>query len=188
MLGAVALLSLSLLGSLVLMSAAMQNSARFGALYSVLLLSNTAGLLAFVGLISINVRRLARQLRAREPGARLTLRMLAIFVALAVLPVTVLYSFSLDFLKRGLDSWFDVQIGQALEGALELGREALDLRMRELLSQTETMAEEIGQGAHERTTLNLDALRDPDSIVVASAWTPGRRYSIPCAPTAAPMN
>ncbi|MBK8959081.1 MAG: HAMP domain-containing protein [Proteobacteria bacterium] len=173
MLGAVALLSLSLLGSLVLMSAAMQNSARFGALYSVLLLSNTAGLLAFVGLISINVRRLARQLRAREAGARLTLRMLVIFVALAVLPVTVLYSFSLDFLKRGIDSWFDVRIGQALESALELGREALDLRMRELLSQTEAMAEEIGQGAPERTTLNLDALRDPDSIVVASAWTPG---------------
>lgn len=173
MLGAVALLSLSLLGTLVLMSAAMQNSARFGALYSVLLLSNTAGLLAFVGLISINVRRLARQLRAREPGARLTLRMLVIFVALAVLPVTVLYSFSLDFLKRGIDSWFDVQIGQALDSALELGREALDLRMRELLSQTEAMAEEIGQGSPERTTLNLDALRDPDSIVVASAWTPG---------------
>ena len=173
MLGAVALLSLSLLGTLVLMSAAMQNSAKFGALYSVLLLSNTAGLLAFVGLIGINVRRLASQLRRREPGARLTLRMLLIFVALAVLPVTVLYSFSLDFLRRGIDSWFDVRIGQALDSALELGREALDLRMRELLSQTEAMAEEIGQGASERTTLNLDALRDPDSIVVASTWTPG---------------
>ncbi len=173
MLGAVALLSLSLLGSLVLMSGAMQNSTKFGALYSVLLLSNTAGLLTFVALIGINVRRLARQLRAREPGARLTLRMLVIFVALAVLPVTVLYGFSLDFLRRGIDSWFDVRIGQALEGALELGREALDLRMRDLLSQTETMAEEIGQGAPERTPLNLDALRDPDSIVVASTWTPG---------------
>ena len=173
MLGAVALLSLSLLGSLVLMSGAMQNSTKFGALYSVLLLSNTAGLLTFVALIGINVRRLARQLRAREPGARLTLRMLVIFVALAVLPVTVLYGFSLDFLRRGIDSWFDVRIGQALEGALELGREALDLRMRDLLSQTETMAEEIGQGASERTPLNLDALRDPDGIVVASTWTPG---------------
>ena len=70
MLGAVALLSLSLLGTLVLMSAAMQNSAKFGALNSVLLLSNTAGLLAFVGLIGINVRRLASQLRRREPGLR----------------------------------------------------------------------------------------------------------------------
>ena len=173
MLGAVALLSLSLLGSLVLMSGAIQNSTKFGALYSVLLLSNTVGLLAFVGLIGINVRRLARQLRAREAGARLTLRMLVIFVALAVLPVTVLYSFSLDFLKRGIDSWFDVRIGQALESALELSREALDLRMRDLLSQTEIMAEEFGQGTPERTPLNLDALHDPGSIVAASNWTPG---------------
>ena len=172
MLGAVGLLSLSLLGSLVLMSAAMQNSARFGALYSVLLLSNTAGLLAFVGLIGINVRRLAHQLRAREPGARLTLRMLVIFVALAVLPVTVLYSFSLDFLKRGIDSWFDVRIGQALEGALELSREALDLRMRELLSQTETMAEEIG----------------PTVLSWPAPGPPARPCSTPSVPIAAPMN
>ncbi|MBX9605592.1 MAG: HAMP domain-containing protein [Gammaproteobacteria bacterium] len=174
MLGTVGLLTLSLLGSLVLMSAAMQNSDRFGALYSVLLLSNTAGLMAFVWLIGVNVRRLLRQIRAREPGARLTLRMLVIFVALAVLPVTVLYTFSLDFLRRGIDSWFDVRVGDALQSSLELSREALDLRMRELLSQTESMAEEITQGAPpERTTLNLDALRDPGSIVTASAWTPG---------------
>jgi len=172
-LGAVALLSASLLGSLILMSVAMQDSARFGALYSILLLTNSAGLLALAGLIAINLRRLRRQLRAREPGSRLTLRLLVFFVALAVLPVTVLYIFSLDFLKRGIDSWFDVRVDRALEAALELGREALDLRMRDLLTQTEAMADEIAQGTPERAVLNLDALRDPDSIVVASAWTPG---------------
>ena len=170
---AVGLLTLSLLASLVLMSAAMQNSARFGALYSIMLLTNSAGLVAFIGLIGINVRRLLQQLRMRTPGARLTLRMLVIFVALAVIPVTVLYVFSLDFLKRGIDSWFDVRVDQALEGALELGRDALDLRMRDLLSQTESMAEEIAQGAPERTTLNLEALREPDNVVAASTWTPG---------------
>jgi nitrogen fixation/metabolism regulation signal transduction histidine kinase len=171
-LASVALLSLALLGSLVLMSAAMQNSARFGAIYSILLVTNAAGLLAFVALIGINVGRLVRQLRARAPGARLTLRMLLIFVTLAVVPVTILYSFSLDFLRRGIDSWFDVRVAQALDSALELGREALDLRMRGLLTQTEAMAEELAQGTPERATLNLDALRQPDSIVVASEWTP----------------
>ncbi len=171
-LGAVALLSLSLLGSLILMSGAIQNSARFGALYSILLLTNTIGLLAFVILIGINVRRLVGQLRTRQPGARLTLRMLIIFVLLAVAPVTVLYGFSLDFLRRGVDSWFDVQIGDALSGSLELAREALDVRMRHLLAQTERMADELEQGTSERTTLNLDALRNPNSIVVASSWLP----------------
>ena len=172
-LGSVALLSVSLLGSLILMSAAIQNSEKFGALYAILLISNSAGLLAFIVLIGINVRRLTRQLRSGEPGARLTLRMLLIFVALAVTPVIVLYSFSVDFLRRGIDSWFDVRIERALEDALELGREALDLRMRQLLGQTELMADELARGTPRGTTLNLDALRNPDSFVAGGTWEPG---------------
>ncbi|MGE0482891.1 MAG: PAS domain-containing sensor histidine kinase [Gammaproteobacteria bacterium] len=172
-LGAVAAMSLVLLGSLILMSGAMQDSARFGALFSILLLTNTIGLLVFIVLIAVNVRRLVRQLRARRPGSRLTLRLLVFFVALAVAPVTVLYGFSLDFLRRGIDSWFDARIDAALDDALALGREALDLRMRQLLGQTERMADELSQGSPERTPLSLDLLRNPDSIVVASAWVPG---------------
>jgi len=138
-----------------------------------LLLTNSIGLLAFAVLIGINIRRLVAQLRERQPGARLTLRMLVIFVILAVVPVTVLYGFSLDFLRRGVDSWFDVRIGAALTDSLELSREALDLHMRRLLARTERMADELEQGPPQRTTLNLDALRSPNSIVVASNWTPG---------------
>lgn len=172
-LGAIALLSVSLLGSLILMGGAIQNSTKFGALFSILLLTNSIGLLAFVVLIGINVRRLVRQLRTRQAGARLTLRMLIIFVVLAIVPVTVLYGFSLDFLRRGIDSWFDVRIGDAMSDSLELGREALDLHMRQRLAQTQQMAEELANGSPARTTLNLDALRNPNSIVVASAWIPG---------------
>jgi hypothetical protein len=171
-LGAIGLLGLSLLGSLILMSVALQNSARFGALYSILLLCNTAGLIAFIALIGLNLRHLVRQLRRHEPGARLTLRMLIIFVTLAVTPVIVLYGFSLDYLRRGIDGWFDVRIEQALADALELSREALDVRMRGFLSRSEAMAEELAQGSMERSTLNLDALRRPDSIVSATSWVP----------------
>lgn len=169
----VGLLSASLLGSLVLMSAAIQNSGRFGALFSVLLLTNLLGLCAFVGLIVINARDLLRKLRQRQPGARLTLRMLMIFVALSVLPVLVLYAFSINFLARGVDSWFDVRIGDALDDALELSRSALDLRMREVLSQTEKVAEEMGLGSEPSGVLNLDALRNPGSTIVANSWDPG---------------
>ncbi len=169
----VGLLSLSLLGSLILMSAAIQNSGRFGALFSVLLVTNLLGLGAFVGLIVINARELLRQLRARQPGSRLTLRMLVTFVALSVLPIAVLYAFSINLLARGVDSWFDVRIDQALDDALELSRRALDLRMREVLNQTEKVAEEIGRGFETSSVLNLDALRNPGSTIVADAWAPG---------------
>ena len=171
-LAAVSLLSLSLLASLVLMSAAIQNSNKFGTTYSVLLILNSVGLLAFIALIAINIRRLVKQLKRREAGARLTLRMLVMFVTLAIVPVLIVYGFSLDFLRRGIDSWFDVEIDRALNDSLELSRAALDLKMRELLSQTEQMAYEVGRGSRVPTPLNLDALRNPDSTVVANAAVP----------------
>jgi PAS domain S-box-containing protein len=170
-LAAVSLLSISLLASLVLMSAAIQNSNKFGATYSVLLVLNSVGLLTFIALIAINLQRLLKQLRAREPGARLTLRMLVIFVTLAVVPVLVVYGFSLDFLRRGIDSWFDVQIDRALNDSLELSRAALDLKMRDLLGQTEQMAYEVGQGSRPPAPLNLDVLRNPGSTIAVNSGT-----------------
>ena len=92
--GTIGLLSVSLLASLVLMSAAIQNSGRFGDLFSLLLITNLLGLAAFTAIIALNVRELLRKLRRRAPGARLTLRMLTIFVMLSVLPICVLFSFS----------------------------------------------------------------------------------------------
>jgi nitrogen fixation/metabolism regulation signal transduction histidine kinase len=172
----VALLGLSLLVSLVLMSAAIQNSERLGKLFSILLVSNCVGLLGFGVLLIVNARRLIGQLRRRQPGARLTLRMLVIFLALSVLPILVLYGFSLDFLRRGMDSWFDVRIEHALQDSLELSRTSLELRMRELLAQTEKLAEEIGQGngSNAGAVLDLRALRNPDSTVVANSWDSNR--------------
>jgi nitrogen fixation/metabolism regulation signal transduction histidine kinase len=171
----VVLLGMSMLGSLILIGAALQNSQRFDALFTYLLLTNGAGLLGFALLLVANVRELVMQLRARQPGARLTLRMVVIFVALSVLPLLVLYAFSLDFLKRGVDSWFDARIDRALEDALELSRNALDLRTRELLAQTETLAGELTRGPRRDSMLDLSAfsisaLHEPDGTVAADPW------------------
>ena len=68
----VGVLSLLLLVSLLMMSDATQNSMRFGRLYSGLLVMNSLGLITFVVLILLNIRRLVRQLRAGEPGSRLS--------------------------------------------------------------------------------------------------------------------
>ncbi len=156
----VALLSASLLCSLVLMSGAIQNSTKFGSLYAVLLLSNAFGILAFMIIIGRNIWKLIQQLRTKQAGARLTLRMVILFTILAVVPVTILYGFSLDFLRRGVDSWFDLKVSDALSDSLELGRESLDLRMRQLLLQTEKMANELSEIPAEITSLNLGALKN----------------------------
>ncbi len=154
-LGLVALL----LVSLKLMSDATENSTRFGELYSVLLLINALGLVTLGGLVGWNLIRLIGQVRARRAGAGLTVRMVAMFVILAVTPVLVVYYFSLQFLHRGIDSWFDVRIERALDDALELSRTSLESRMRELLKQSQLMAGEISAVDAERLPGALEDAR-----------------------------
>jgi len=106
-------LFLLLLVSLKFMSDATHNSEQFGRLYSLLLLTNALGLVVLIGLISGNLYWLLMQYRRRAAGARLTSRLVVMFVILAVVPVSVVYYFSLQFLQRGIDSWFNVQIEAA---------------------------------------------------------------------------
>ena len=61
-----------------------------------------------------------------------------------ILPLLVVYLFSLDFLDRGIDSWFRVEIRQGLNDALVLSRAALDLRIREHGERTERFAQRLG--------------------------------------------
>ena len=149
-----------LLASLVLMSNATEGSARFGQLYSVLLIINSLGLLILGGLITWNLIRLLTQVRQHRAGARLTVRMVAMFVILAVTPVIVVYYFSLQFLHKGIDSWFDVRIEQALEDALDLSRTSLSVRMRELMKQTERLAIDLSTDDGASSAVRLeDALQ-----------------------------
>jgi len=134
-----------LLVSLSLMSDAIEDSARFSELYGWLLAANAIGLVLLCGLILFNLLRLVRQVRARHAGARLTARLVIVFAILAVTPVVVVYHFSLKFLHDGIDSWFDVRIEKALEDAIELGRTALGIRMREHLKQTQLMASALAE-------------------------------------------
>lgn len=165
-------LSLILLASLLMMSNATEDSQRFGQLYSVLLAVNALGLITFLVLIVLNVRQLYRDLHARRPGARLRRRMLSLFVALSVSPLLVVYGFSIDFLGRGVDSWFDVRVARALKDALDLSRGALDQQTRKLLKQTEQLAYELMEGPISVTPLDLRALRDPSSTVVTDPALP----------------
>ena len=144
-----------LLISLSFMSDATHNSERFGQLYSWLLIINAAGLVILGALVVANIIKLISQQRNQVVGARLTTRMVLMFVVLAIVPVTVVYYFSLQFLQRGIDSWFDVRIEQALDDALDLSRAALDVRLRDVLRQTERMADEISESTSATLSLNL---------------------------------
>ena len=149
-----------MLASLLMMSDALQNSDRFGEAYSALLAFNTIGLLTLAFLIAMNLRQLIRQARQKVAGVKLTIRMVAIFTLLSVTPVLILYYFSLDFLHRGIDSWFDLRVEQALDDSLELSRISIEMRMKELSRQTEQYASEIAQLNNAVVPFEIDGYRE----------------------------
>jgi len=155
----VALLLVLLLASFYLMSGSIQNTALFGQLYSLLLAVNILALLLLLALIGRNLIHLLQQYREHAPGSRLTLRLVVMFVLLALAPVSVVYYFSLQFLHRGIDSWFDLRVEKSLEDALELGRASLDGRLRELLRQTRLAAGELATVPDSAAALRLNELR-----------------------------
>ncbi|PZA00823.1 two-component sensor histidine kinase [Gammaproteobacteria bacterium 2W06] len=153
------LLSVLLVLSLYLLSAATENSSRFGRLYLWLLLINGVVLVVLSGLIINNLQRLVRSFRARETGSRLTLRLMALFVVLAVLPGLVVYGFSMQFLQRGVDSWFDVRVENALEDALALSQASLDQRMRDMQQRLEEAARDLADVSSDMAPITLGDLR-----------------------------
>jgi PAS domain S-box-containing protein len=153
------LLLAGLLVSLHLMSSAVQNEENLNQLYIPLLMFNIIGLLVLLVVISISLARLVRAYRANQPGARLTVRMVLLFVLLSLLPVAVVYFYSMQFLLRGIDSWFDVQISRAMEDSLTLGKASLDLQKRYLLHQTQELKDEISERGEEGLMVYLGELR-----------------------------
>jgi nitrogen fixation/metabolism regulation signal transduction histidine kinase len=149
--------------SLYSISDATSNSASFGRYYTLLVFFNALGLITLIGLIIYNVYKLMMQYRLRAIGSRLTSRMIGVFVVLTIIPVSVVYYFSLTFIHSSIDSWFDVGVEQALEDSLELGRSALDLRKREALKRTRKIAQQLPTVTEELQVVFLNDAREQEN-------------------------
>ena len=130
--------------ALYLLGSAAQNSATFDEWLPWILFVNIAGLLTLFVLLVGKLLRLMRDYRRHVPGSRLKARTVAVFSALALAPILVVYYFALQFLNRGIDSWFELEVSQGLRDTRELSRAALDLRVREFLQNTQAVARRHG--------------------------------------------
>jgi nitrogen fixation/metabolism regulation signal transduction histidine kinase len=126
--------------ALYLLASAAQNSAEFDRWLPWILLINISGLLTLLVLLAAKLSGLVRDYRRHVPGSRLKGRTVAIFSALAVAPILVVYYFALQFLNRGIDSWFELEVSQGLKDTRELSHAALEVRVREFLQHTEVVA------------------------------------------------
>ena len=147
------------LGAFLLLAKSVQNSAEFGRLQLWILLVDVCGVVVLSILIARKIWRLVHDYRAHVPGSRLTARTVAIFGALVIAPLLIVYVSSLEFINQGIDSWFKVEVKQGLNDALGLSRAALDLRMREYSSRTVALAESLAGGDAADIPGKLDAAR-----------------------------
>ena len=130
------------LAAILFMAQTAQNSEQFGRLHPWILMVNGAGLVVLLVLLGAKVTQLVRDWRGHVIGSRIKARMVWIFGVLATLPILLVYFFAVQFLNRGIDSWFNVEIRRSLDDALVLSRSALEVRMREHLADTQLVAED----------------------------------------------
>ncbi len=154
-----------LFASLYFLSGAAETAERFGRYHTWLLLLNGVALLVLGVVIVFNLSRLVLQYRAGIAGSRLTLRLVVLCIGLALVPVSVVYYFSLQFLQRGIDSWFDLRVKDALDDALELGRSALSLRLRGLLKEAQFIADELSTVPNPLAAVTLGTLHHDSGAI-----------------------
>ncbi|HET7810506.1 MAG TPA: ATP-binding protein [Steroidobacteraceae bacterium] len=158
-LGLIALWVLVSGGLLLLLALSVQNSVRFSNLQPWILLVNAIAVVTVSVLLARKIIELVRAFRAQVPGSRLTARTVAIFGSLVIAPLIIVYLFSLEFLNRGIDSWFKVEIKQGLTDALELSKAAMDVRMREYARSTQLFAAKLGESPDTNWALATDQQR-----------------------------
>jgi nitrogen fixation/metabolism regulation signal transduction histidine kinase len=92
-----------------------------------------------------------------------------------VAPILVVYYFSLQFLSRGIDSWFELEVSQGLKDTRELSHAALEVRVREFLQHTQVVAHSLSDLQDFQLAAELDrARRDSSAIEFTVIGAQGR--------------
>jgi nitrogen fixation/metabolism regulation signal transduction histidine kinase len=151
------------------------NASRFARYYDALLVLNGVVALAlFAWVVALTVK-LVRQIRRRQFGARLTARFALAFTLIGVVPGALIYTLSVQFMSRSIESWFNVRVDSALEAGLNLGRAALDSLLADLDARARSMAPELNRTRDSDIALALTRLREANGVQEAMVFTGGGR-------------
>jgi len=97
------------------------------------------------------------------------------FVGLAVLPLLVVFYFSFQFINRGIDSWFNVEVEQGLDDALELSKAVLDIQKREYLFATQQASRRLSTVSDRQIVFELSMLRRETGAKEMTLFGPNAR-------------
>ncbi len=168
--------------ALLLLALSVENSALFSRWQLWILLFSICAVLALLALLARKLWRLYRDFHDHVPGSRLAMRSVLMFGSLVIAPLVIVYLFSLDFINRGIDSWFRVEIKQGLNDAVVLARAALDLRLREQARRTESLAQSLRNLSGSAVVLRLDEERRATEAQQIIVYSDGRAVAISSTP------
>ena len=148
------------LGLLVLLTKATDQLDRFNQNYEWLLMVNAVVATALLLTIGWGTLRLLLRLRRRQFGARLLLKLAAIFALVGVVPGVLIYTVSYQFVSRSIENWFDVKVEGALAAGLTLGRVTLDTLSQDATQKTRQAAAQLVDVSDAGAGLALERLRE----------------------------
>jgi len=156
---------------LYLLSRASSNTASFGEYYTLLIVLNIVLAVVLAGLIAYQIWVVSKRIRERVFGARLTLRLIILFALMAVVPGTLIYGVSVQFLTRSIESWFDVRVDSALEGGINLGRSVLDAQLQDLVKKAEAAALSLADAPENSQFSALNRIREQIGVQEATLFS-----------------
>ncbi len=174
------------------------NASRVAQYQTLLLWLNGALALAlFIWVVFLTGRLILQRWRGKF-GARLTARFALAFALIGVLPGALIYTLSVQFMSRSIESWFNVRVDTALESGQALGRAALDAQLTELDARARVMAPELNNAPDTEISTILTRLRESNGSIDVMVFTGSGRLVafssdklgslLPLLPPAAVMN
>jgi nitrogen fixation/metabolism regulation signal transduction histidine kinase len=121
---------------------------------------NLAVAAALLLVIVIAAMRLAIRLRSGKFGSRLLIKLAGIFALVGVVPGVLIYTVSVQFVSRSIETWFDAQVAGALDAGLALGRGTLEALSADLVSKTRVAAERLAENRQAIGPLTLERVRE----------------------------
>jgi nitrogen fixation/metabolism regulation signal transduction histidine kinase len=139
--------------------------------YPLILALNVLVCAVLLGLVGWQLIGLWRGVRQQVFGARLKWRLTLMFGLMTVLPGTLVYAVSVQFITRSIESWFDVRVEKALDSGLHLGRSALDSLLGDLSRKATVMARELADHPEVTARTLLARLREESGVQSAALFT-----------------
>lgn len=108
-----------------------------------LLLLNTVGIALLLTWIGAYAFRLFKEYKRRVPGTKFAMRVLRNVALITFLSMVVVYVFSFFAVSRGIDDWFELQLGDAVEEANQLRVTIFDSFEARIRTDLQDVVEEL---------------------------------------------